>query len=132
MATAPTPGIGRRLAAAAAYEERVKAQVVAVRFDDALIEVRDLPVDILTRIARRNATDWVSVIDSPAHDLNVARDVIEAAAGLLDVKAPPLDTGRQMVAAIRKCIQLVDDDLPDLPYVEGSGENPTDATSMAG
>lgn len=132
MATAPAPGIGRRLAEAQERAERVKPKVVAVRFDDALIEVRDLPVDTLVRIARRNAADWTQIIDFPAHDLKVAVDVIEAAADLLGVKAPPMTTGRDTVAAIRKCIQLVDDDLPDLPYVEGSGENPTDATSMAG
>lgn len=104
-------------------------QVMAVRFPDGEeLQIRDLPVDVLTRIARRNTTSWATVIDSPGVDLSIARDVLEEAARLLGIDMPDLVTGRELLAFADKAFVLVDDDLPEMPEAEGGGENPTDAS----
>jgi hypothetical protein len=132
MATAPTPGIGRRLAAAEDYEDSPLPQVWAIRIDTAEIQVRDFPIDTIQGIARRAGVTWTDVVNAPHSDLRVLRDLMRAACDEFGMKAPALDTAREAVHAGNECLVLVDDDLPKLPYMEGGAADPTNATSMVG
>ena len=96
------------------------AKAVAIRFEDAVLEIRELPGDTITRIARRNNTDWFMVMNSPARDLCVARDVIKPLPTCSAPNLPPLVTGAEVYAAVEKLFDLVNDDLPTMPEVESA------------
>lgn len=133
MANAPRPGIGARLEAQAVAEQ-LPRQVWAFRFtDDDVVEVRELSVDTITRIARQNGVNWQTVINTPGADLGVLSDLLRAAAVDLDVPLTLGASAKEVVRAGNDYLALVDDDLPPMPEAsEATEENPTDANLTAG
>lgn len=58
---------------------------------DQAVEVRDLPLTVIARIARVTETAWPVVVGMPYADLAVASLLLEAAAEMFGVQAPTMD-----------------------------------------
>lgn len=63
-----------------------------IRIGEHAVEVRDLPLQEIARIARVTQVSWAIVVGMPYADLTVASMLIETAARILGIDAPQSDS----------------------------------------
>lgn len=101
-------------------------KVWAVRLEGRDVQVRDLPIATLERIAKKYSIQpWLTLVYAPLTDGDAAIELIAAAAEQLDVKPPEVVTGRSALAIFVQ----VDDDLPTL-FEDGVPDPPVEADTL--
>lgn len=87
-------------------------QVWAVKLDGKLLQVRDLPIAVLDRVAKDTDVSWAYIVALPFADLKGAERLLAAAAEHLQVPAP--DPSTLTARTIMDYFEQVDDDLPEM------------------
>lgn len=86
--------------------------VWAVKIDGSQMQVRDLPIATLNKIAKAADVSWAYIVAMPFGDLNAAERVLFECAKALGVPTPEPST--LTARTILDFFVQVDDDLPEL------------------
>lgn len=87
-------------------------KVWAVELDGARLQIRDLPIQTIDKIAKTCDVQWAYIVALPIADLRVAERLIAEAAVRLDKPCPDLET--LTARSILDYFVQTDDDLPEV------------------
>lgn len=93
--------------------QKQRPVIVAVRLNDQLVRVEDLPLEVIDRIAKAHDITWLTVVAKPMIDLALARSIIDAVGEHLGVTVEPNLSVREVTAMF----EAVPDDVPDPDYI---------------
>lgn len=84
----------------------------AIKLGDRQLRVDDLPISEVVRIAKSHGISWTAFAVAPASDVDAFADLVEVAAGILEVDAPARPATLGEAFGYLDLLEIVDDDLP--------------------